>query len=917
MHLDDLRKAVSGQDFDALYGQFHTETGSSDPEALALWLVQRGLLSREAVDCLAPGGTLRQAAPPRWDGATETATPRPAGPRQAVPVSATPPTMIPDYDDGDGASGGLTLPAELQNLKSLSVSATPPTILPDDGDEALDLSPVPAPPRAARPTPVPAAPVDAPPAARPTPAPAALAAAPPPTPAPQASSGTGPQGSSGTGPQITRTTGGGGRRRKRRDTGRRPVRSGPLKGEHTMVPAAHTYDFTGVVGEGAMGQVLEARDQQLKRVIAFKQMTREVASQGTLASKFQSEVRITAQLDHPNIIPVYALENTEDGDVAYTMKLIHGKTFEDLVKETREQGKRLDREHSLETRLEHFLKVCDAVHFAHDRGIIHRDLKPENLMLGRYNEVYVMDWGISRPMGDQSGIADPVIVDSHPGDEDDLVIGTPEYMSPEQAEGDRNNRLNQASDQYALGLILFELLALKPAVTGKTAIAIVTRQQFGEKNSFTHALGHRIPRELKAIVNKATALDPKKRYPSVHDLGEDIRRYLRNDATVARPDGPISGLLRLISKHRVATLFLIGALFTMASVVILGSWSFYLYRARQQSLHEQNLSHLITTVGTQSALIDGQFVKYQGLLYYVAASATEFLTRAEPRDERVFFSSEYDAGAGPADLNEAERYGRPVSFDFSVHAIPHDLERTPEVERQLQLLAPLHRTFRRALLRSHSEQAAVFTPVRARRLLGSVGTPIAYASVSLKNGVYSTYPGHGGISERFDPTKRPWYRLAKDSMVPVWGTPYADDSGLGLILPCATGLYDDDEQFLGVAAIELTFDYLIEDLLETEHLAEVSASYLLDSEGRVVVDSDKKGGSFSSAISGRTIRLQDFPVAEVRDEVQAMHSGHLETTIDGQPTLVLYHRMQSLGWYYVVMGPTADLFKVARETAED
>ncbi|MBN2798639.1 MAG: protein kinase, partial [Deltaproteobacteria bacterium] len=712
------------------------------------------------------------------------------------------------------------------------------------------------------------------------------------------------------------TGGTGRRRRQRRDTsGRRATRNaGPPTGKVAMAPTSRVYDFRGMVGEGAMGQVLRAQDTELNRVVAFKVMNHETAAQGTMAAKFSTEVQITAQLEHPNIIPVYALEATEDGSMAYTMKLVKGRTFEHLIEETRQlylQRKPIDEAHALTTRLDHFLKVCDALHYAHAMGVLHRDLKPENIMLGTYNEVYVMDWGISRLMFNLEGVEEPVQLGSQP-DEGDMIIGTAGYMSPEQADA-RHAEMDGRSDQYSLGLILFELISLRQAVTGKTPIAMVTRQQMGETDPLVHITKEKIPPELKAIVAKATSEKPAGRYRSVAALAEDIRRYLRNEAVKARRDSPLQAITRWLSNHRTAALFAIGALFTFTAMIVLGSISFQLWQSRQQSIREENLSHLLTTVGTRSAEIDGNFVKYEGLLYYVAASGVEALSRAVPGNERVFTATDFDnPGGAPADFETAKRYGQAVSFDFPVHQFAGD-EETTDTVRQTQLLASLHRTYRRAQLRSHSEEAAVYTPQRARRLVADVGTPIAYTSIGLENGVFSGYPGRGGFAERFDARKAPWYKLAKDSKVPLWGTPYVDDAGLGLILPCATGLYDDEEHFLGVAAIELTFDYLIDKLLETEELKDVSESYLLDREGRVVVDSSKKGRHFKSAIAGRTIRMPEFDVPEVVENVKALQSGHVEVRRDGVESLVLYNRMQSLGWYYVVVGETDAMFEASQD----
>ena len=192
------------------------------------------------------------------------------------------------------------------------------------------------------------------------------------------------------------------------------------------------YDFVGDVGEGAMGKVLLAEDLDLNRKVAFKQMSEETARQSALAAKFYAEAQITAQLDHPNIVPIYSLERTEEGSLAYSMKLIRGKTFEDEIQhlvEVRTNKANPNEPDDLDHRLEQFLKVLDAMSYAHDRGIMHRDLKPENIMIGAYGEVYVMDWGIARRITGASP-EEPVVLQDEPEEDDDMIIGTPQYMSP-------------------------------------------------------------------------------------------------------------------------------------------------------------------------------------------------------------------------------------------------------------------------------------------------------------------------------------------------------------------------------------------------------------------------------------------------------------------------------------------------------
>ena len=215
-------------------------------------------------------------------------------------------------------------------------------------------------------------------------------------------------------------------------------------------------------------------------------------------------------------------------------------------------------------------------------------------------------------------------------------------------------------------------------------------------------------------------------------------------------------------------------------------------------------------------------------------------------------------------------------------------------------LDTLERHFYRVLLRSHSEGAATYTPRRAQRALAEVGVPVARAYVGLRNGVYAAYPGHGGWPADFDHRTMPWYDLAQTRRGPIWGAPSNDLHGLGLVLTCAQALYDTEDNLLGVAGIDVTFDYIIEELLELPETVDIEGaeSYLLDPSGNIVV-----GSRNSDTVSADNIDMAPFHNANVVEAIQEKRSGHLIE--DGE--LILYNRMHSIGWYYVVVGPEDEL----------
>ncbi len=352
------------------------------------------------------------------------------------------------------------------------------------------------------------------------------------------------------------------------------------------------YDVLELLDEGGMGTIHLARDRKLRRRAAFKQMKARVAQDPALVARFLSEAQITAQLDHPNIVPVYSLETRADGRVAYAMKLVEGLTLRQLIDEAMERHTRkqvVGSSYPLNARLDVFLKLCDAVDFAHSRGVIHRDLKPANVMIGGHGEVYLMDWGIARLIG----------VDEHEGefvqvalgvDEQqahaDLTmagqaVGTPAYMSPEQAAG-KNQELDGRSDQYALGLLLFELVSLRRANVGTTLKEAYSCALSGEKVRLVH-LDERvkIPAELRAIIEKSTRVELSERYSSVHELAEDIRRFLCGESVLARPDSLLQSLGRWIRRNLQTTLAVV-----MLLMLALSTWAIHSLVGKQQVLDE-------------------------------------------------------------------------------------------------------------------------------------------------------------------------------------------------------------------------------------------------------------------------------------------------------------------------------------------
>ncbi len=329
------------------------------------------------------------------------------------------------------------------------------------------------------------------------------------------------------------------------------------------------YDIGGVVAQGGMGAILNAREATIERTVAMKVML-DSSSPADLG-RFIAEAKVTGQLEHPNIVPIYELSVDENDQVFYTMKMVRGITLRKVLELMAGGAAATVKKYPLGALLTIFQKVCDALAFAHSKGVIHRDLKPENIMLGDFGEVLLMDWGLAKVLDAQHTVPTAFASSAirslvHSAVRDDLsasatmagaIMGTPQYMAPEQARGEVE-LLDARSDIYALGAILYYLLVLRPPISGTDAMEIVGRVAAGRTDPLdvtkkhAHLPGGRVPDSLAAVVGKAMALQPAARYQSVADLQADLAAYQDGFATSAEKAGAWKQCTLFIKRHKVA-----------------------------------------------------------------------------------------------------------------------------------------------------------------------------------------------------------------------------------------------------------------------------------------------------------------------------------------------------------------------------
>jgi serine/threonine protein kinase len=676
------------------------------------------------------------------------------------------------------------------------------------------------------------------------------------------------------------------------------VRRSPEPVERALREGLITARFEGFqieeeLGRGGMGAVLRASDRLLGRMVALKVLGDTTEDQALLR-RFVVEAQLGAQLEHPNIVPFYELLTTADGRPAFAMKLVDGETLADYLSEcASSEARAVSAPYDLWSRLDRFLKICDAVEYAHARGVVHRDLKPDNVMLGLHNEVYVMDWGVARVLDDAAerpAVALPRAVANDAGlTRDGEVIGTPAYMAPEQA---RSEPVTPATDQYALGMLLAELVTLTSPRRGSPAHQLADAL-LGSPAELQPRFAAALPRELAAIVRKATARAPEQRYPSVAELAADVRRFAHDEAVSVLPDRRWPRLWRRLKRHPSAVLGTVVACLLLSSVLTVLVLARELVQSERSTHEAERIFALTSAVDRTVRGIDGQFQRVELLLEGLQRSAAEISSRP-PRGELEPLTPSELRQRGLGALQA--RYGQRVSFERSVFVRSPDVEPSA-IEPVLSRLADFEPLLVSTAARSAAGDAALGYPEARRRELAREGAGILWTDLAFESGVLLVYPGNTFFPAGFETRARSWYTATRGQWGPVWGSPYPDATSGTLLITCSSAFPDPTGQIGGVAALHIP----LEDVLRSLSLTGVPGfrgSALLDVQGDVVLSQHTREQRAGPGLHDNQALVRvPFEVAAVRD---AIAGGAREGRVLSETGFTVFEHLASAGWLLAV-----------------
>lgn len=622
-------------------------------------------------------------------------------------------------------------------------------------------------------------------------------------------------------------------------------RNNHLQKDHLPVISEQYQVSSTPFAGGGQGNISKAVNIALGNEVAVKSLHTKLCSDENARTAFFNEAKLTAQLDHPGIIPIHGLYCDPEDGMHLAMKLISGKTLADYLREIAEiyesRGVANFNEHkSLRNRIDIFLRVCEAVDYAHDRHILHRDLKPENIMIGPHRETYVTDWGIAMHIDEARNLT--------------KLTGTPGYVAPEVL---TQKSADVRTDVYALGLILFELVTLSPAFPGEKLTEMVRRIKRGWHAPLRHRFHCRIDTDLAAIIRKAISTDPEKRYSSAAALAEDLRSYLDNAETIANPDNLFSKLGRQCVKHHKGMLLIaLSALLLAAGSVAVTlqkqiDWSITnRYRDHAASAVYTNLNNTAEKISRTVEQAENLLARMRlNMLFSALETETPysaekncFVPREQYRSDKAPKSYMYY----PARHQKADPDNVCV---FNFRKKPLDPQLLRSYGNTANFMAKIPALFDRDLSAKEAKQQFM-----------EAGSPIKRIYFALEAGIFACYPGMDDFPDTYDPLKRRWYTEGKKQKdLPVWISVYQDGgTNQDLVSSCAIPIRTAAGKLAGVAGVDFSITQLAEQLFEhtTDFSRFTHAKALFSRDGKVLYRTSGNSGEADRVFSSPDLILR-------------------------------------------------------------
>ena len=648
------------------------------------------------------------------------------------------------------------------------------------------------------------------------------------------------------------------------------------------------YRIVRVIAEGGQAKIALAVDRCLNRKVALKSMRQELLHNEAARHDFLKESRVTASLDHPAIVPIYSLNSDAEGGLHLAMKLMNGRTLKKYLSETvkkyeKEGISSFDETAALAYRLDIFLKICDALSYVHDRGVIHCDLKPENIMLGEYRETYVMDWGIARAIDE-------------PPPPDHRTMGTPRYTSPENLLG---RPCDARSDIYTMGVILFELATLSPAFPDTDLTQVIHKVRRGDFAPLRHRFGAPVRRDLAAIIRKATAADPDRRYQRIDELAADIRRFIRGDEVSANPDGLFGKLARWGYRHRKVVLLLAALGFVGGiTIALLGTWWNIMRQAVAAHQRDMAITEAFVRERRNALAISDQFLRIGHQLETLEAE-TRLL------NHNVFIPPTDDGTIVPVTNATLPRAFHPPHTDYQSSidcATARSMLPDPAAaETQLRRLQPLFPRLRATVFESPvpgDPLAPPDDPAIRTELLKQDLLPVRAVLLAMADGLQTIYPGRTGHAA-YDGRTRPWYHEGmRANGATYWGTPYVDfgTGGAQLVVSCSRMIGDR----LGVVATDVPLDILNQRML-LDPPPYLLARMLVDADGNIIAGTAAENGwklQPHRVVDGAW-DPRPFEDPHLFKQMKTMQAGYLFSEENGRTRLWLFNLIRPLPWLYI------------------